>query len=488
MSDSSTSRPLVLVCVIVAMIMVALEATIVSTAMPQIAGQLGGLDLYSWVFAGFLLTQTATTVVFGKLSDLFGRKPVMLFGIAVFLIGSILAGLAWSMPSMIVFRLIQGVGAGSIQPIGMTIVGDLYSARERGKVQGFLASVWGISAVLGPLAGGLIIQRWSWAWIFWINVPIGILAAAGFIVFLKEGVARRSMPIDIAGAALFTVAVASLMVSLTEYGTSDYTGTTLGLALFVVSFLLFIRQERRAQDPIVTLGLWGQRPIAAANGVSLLAGMAVIGLTTFLPVYVQGVLQQSPLVAGFALTMMVMGWPIGATLAARILGRFGLRPVLICGASLLPVGALFFLSLHPASSPVVAGMGSLVMGFGMGLLSTACLVLVQDIVDWAQRGSATASNIFSRNLGSTLGATVFGAVLNYGLAHSKTGAIAPEALRKLLNDPSGSAAVGDGIRSVLQASLHLTFWAVFVVSVLAVLLALAVPPVSLDRVSEAAAE
>ena len=169
-----TNRPLVLASVIAAMFMVAIEATIVSTVMPQIAGQLGGLNLYSWVFSSFLLTQTATTVVFGKLSDLYGRKPVLLFGIAIFLIGSVLAGFAWSMPSMIVFRLIQGVGAGSIQPVGMTVVGDLYSARERGKIQGFLASVWGISAVLGPLAGGLIIQKLSWAWVFWINVPLGL--------------------------------------------------------------------------------------------------------------------------------------------------------------------------------------------------------------------------------------------------------------------------------------------------------------------------
>ena len=485
---STIRRPLVLASVIIAMIMVALEATIVSTAMPQIAGQLGGLDLYSWVFAGFLLTQTATTVVFGKLSDLYGRKPVMLFGIAVFLVGSILAGFAWSLPSMIVFRLVQGVGAGSIQPIGMTIVGDLYSARERGKIQGFLASVWGISAVLGPLAGGLIIQHWSWAWIFWINVPIGILAAVGFLLFLDENVTHRARSIDSLGAALFTLAVASLMVALTEYGTSDTRSTVLAFGVFLVSGALFVWQERRAQDPMVTFDLWGKRPIAAANGVSLLAGMAVIGLTTFLPVYVQGVLQQSALVAGFALTMMVVGWPIGATLSARILGRFGLRPVLIGGACLLPVGATAFLSLGPASPAAVAGLGSLVMGFGMGLLSNACLILVQDIVAWSQRGSATASNIFSRNLGSTLGATVFGAVLNYGLAHSKGGAITSDALRRLLDAGPDTSSAAAGIRDVLQSSLHLTFWAVFVVSLVTVGLALLVPPVTLDRVKEAPAE
>src|SRR6201995_3645414 len=175
MPSLTTHRPLVLAAVMAANFMIAIEATIVSTAMPQIVAQLGGLPLYSWVFSAFLLTQTATTVVFGKLSDLVGRKKVMLVGIAIFLIGSLLCGFAWWMPSMIVFRLIQGVGAGAIQPTGMTVIGDLYSVQERGKIQGYLASVWAISAVIGPLAGGLIIQHFSWAWIFWLNVPIGLL-------------------------------------------------------------------------------------------------------------------------------------------------------------------------------------------------------------------------------------------------------------------------------------------------------------------------
>src|SRR5271157_5608380 len=184
--------------------MIAIEATIVSTAMPQIVGQLGGLQLYSWVFSAFLLTQTATTVVFGKLSDLIGRKTVILIGIAIFLVGSILCGCAWSMPSLIAFRLVQGVGAGAVQPVAMTIVGDLYSAHERAKVQGWLASVWALSAVLGPLAGGLIIQHFSWAWIFWMNLPIGALATAGFWAYLHEKRARRGGRIDHLSASVFT--------------------------------------------------------------------------------------------------------------------------------------------------------------------------------------------------------------------------------------------------------------------------------------------
>ena len=307
----TTHRPYVLAAVMAAMFMIAIEATIVSTAMPRIVGQLGGLQLYSWVFSAFLLTQTATTVVFGKLSDLLGRKKVMLSGIAIFLFGSLLCGFAWSMPSMILFRLVQGVGAGAIQPIGMTIVGDLYSAHERGKIQGYLASVWAISAVVGPLVGGLIIQHFSWAWIFWMNLPIGVLAAAGFWACLHENIVRQDRKIDHLSAGVFTIAIAAVMADLTAVSTSSRTETAFISALAVVSIALFVWQERRSPEPMISLKLWGRRPIAAANGASLLAGMVMIGLTTFLPVYVQGVMQKSALTAGFALSVMVLGMADG---------------------------------------------------------------------------------------------------------------------------------------------------------------------------------
>ena len=482
MSDKSkTNRPLVLASVMAAMFMIAIEATIVSTAMPQIAGQLGDLHLYAWVFSAFLLTQTATTVVFGKLSDLYGRRPVLLVGIAVFLVGSLFCGFAWSMPSLIVFRLIQGVGAGAIQPIGITVVGDLYSAHERGKIQGYLASVWGISSVLGPLAGGLIIQHISWSWIFWINLPIGAIAAAGFVLFLHEGVERQARSVDVAGAALFTVAIASLMMALTEAGTSG-TATLWPSLVFVAATVLFVLQERRAADPMLDFGLWAQRPILTANAATLLSGMAIIGLTTFLPMFVQGVMRQSPLVAGFALTMMVFGWPIGATLAARNFVRFGLRPTLLFGAVLLPLGAVAFVVLGASSSPVLAGLGSTVMGFGMGFLSTAAIVIIQDSVAWAQRGSATASNIFARNLGSTLGATVLGTVLNYGLAHPAAGpSVSSDQLRRLLDAPDSLAETADAVRGALGQSLHVTFWGIFAIAVLTLLLSLLVPRVALTE-------
>ncbi len=480
-------RPLVLASVMAAMFLIAIEATIVSTAMPQIAGQLGDLHLYSWVFSSFLLTQTATTVVFGKLADLYGRKPVLLVGIVVFLVGTVLCGLSWSMPSLIVFRLLQGVGAGAIQPVCLTVVGDLYSVQERGKIQGYLASVWGISSVLGPLAGGLIIQHLSWAWIFWINLPIGLAAAAGFIAFLHENLAPAKQSVDTTGAALFTMAVASLMVALTEAGTADHAVAFAAACVCAVSTVLFVAQERRARDPMMDFGLWARRPIATANIATLLSGMAVIGLTTFLPMYVQGVLHQSALVAGFALTMMVLGWPIGATLAAKNFSRFGLRATLLFGACLLPVGALAFLFMAPGVSPAVAGLGSTVMGLGMGFLSTSAIVIIQDSVGWAERGSATASNIFSRNLGSTLGATILGAVLNVSLAHrGGAGTVHFEQIRQLLDHSAGGIG-DDAVRVALGQSLHLTFWAVFLIAVATLMFATLVPAVAVRQQARPAA-
>src|ERR1700679_1701771 len=246
MPSLTTHRTLVLAAVIAANFMVAIEATIVSTAMPQIVGQLGGLPLYSWVFAAFLLTQTATTVVFGKLSDLAGRKLVMLVGIAAFLVGSILCGFAWSMPSLIVFRLIQGIGAGAVQPTAMTIIGDLYSANERAKIQGWLASVWALSAILGPLAGALIIQHFSWAWIFWMNLPIGLAAAAGFRAFLHEDIVRKDRKIDHLSAGVFTIAIAAVMADVTAFSTSSGSATALIGLLAAAGVALFIWQERRS--------------------------------------------------------------------------------------------------------------------------------------------------------------------------------------------------------------------------------------------------
>jgi MFS family permease len=288
---------------------------------------------------------------------------------------------------------------------------------------------------------------------------------------------------------LFTVVVASLLIALTEAGISDHLPSLVAWCIFAVSLVLFVAQERRAADPMISFALWSHRPIAAANSAGMLANMALMGLTTFLPMYVQGVLHRSPMVAGLALTTMLVGWPAGATLAARSFHLFGLRQILVAGSVLVPIGTVALVLLTPNSSPITAGLGSLVMGFGMGLISVSSLVLIQELVDWSQRGSATASNLFARNLGSTLGATALGAVFNYGLIHANGGkSVASDQLRQLLEAPTGSMTADTGIGLALQQSINLTFWAMLVISLAVVFFALLVPPVEMRQAAEVPAE
>lgn len=279
---------------------------------------------------------------------------------------------------------------------------------------------------------------------------------------------------------MFTIAIAAIMADLTAISTSDWPEIGLISAVSVVFVALFVLQERRSPEPMISLKLWGRRPIAAANGASLLGGMTMIGLTTFLPVYVQGVMRQSALMAGFALSVMVLGWPVGATLATRLLAEFGIRPVMVVGSLFIPAGALIFVFLNADGSAFVAGVGSLVVGFGMGLLSNASLVLIQEIVDWSERGSVTASFVFARSLGSTFGATIFGAVLNYGLVRSGTGgAVSSSQLRGLLEGGTQELTIEASLRTALGHSLHLTFSAMFAVALLTAAIASLVPKVVL---------
>jgi EmrB/QacA subfamily drug resistance transporter len=460
--------------------MISLEMTIVSTAMPQIVAQLGGLRLYSWVFSSYSLTQMAMTVLFGKLADAYGRKRIMLTGITIFALGSLLAGFSWSMPSMIVFRLIQGVGAGAILPIALTMVADHYPGAERGKIQGYLASVWAVSALLGPMAGAFILSRFPWAWIFWMSVPIGIAAAISFLVFLEDDHGHEVPSIDFVGAALFTMGCACLMIAVTDASSMSPLRVSLWSAGCGACALLFIFQERRARDPVVAFDLWRQRPIAAVNGTALVTGVGLMGLTTFVPMYVRGVLHQTPVIAGLALTTVMIGWPLGATVAARTFTKVGLRRTLIIGAALLPVGAGTLALLTQGSSWVTTALGSATMGVGMGLVNVSSMLIIQGLVERTQRASVTASNLFTRNLGSTLGVTLLGAVFNLGISRHAGALVTSEQLRHLLDAPRDFTLPDIATSVALQSSLHMTFCALFAISLLSALSASFVPPLHID--------
>lgn len=410
-----TKRPLVLAAVILAMFMGAIEATIVSTAMPDIVADLGGFSLYSWVFSSYLLMNAATVLIYGKLSDIFGRKPVLIIGILIFLIGSFLCGLADSMGQLIFFRLVQGIGAGAVMPIATTIVGDIYTKEERAKVQGYLSSVWGISAVTGPALGGLLVEFISWRFVFWINLPLGVLAIAGLWLFLHENMEKKKPEIDYAGTFVFLISISGLMFLLVEGGSKFPWVSGKSVLLFAISalaFILFIWVERRASSPMMPFNLWKVRSILIANIVSLTTGVMLIGISSFLPTYVQGVMGESATVAGFTLTAMSIGWPIASTLSGKMLLTIGYRQTTIIGGLSLILGSVLFIFMNAESGPWWAAVSSFFVGVGMGLTSTAFIVSIQNSVEWDQRGAATAANMFMRNLGNTVGAALLGGVLN----------------------------------------------------------------------------
>ncbi|WP_070120258.1 MDR family MFS transporter [Bacillus marinisedimentorum] len=459
-ADRGTHRPLVLAAIMLAMFMAAIEATIVSTAMPNIVADLGGFALYSWVFSAYLLFQAATVLIYGKMSDLFGRKPVFVVGVTIFLAGSILAGFASSMKMLIVFRLIQGFGAGAVMPIASTIVGDIYTKEERAKIQGYLSSVWGISAIMGPALGGFFVQYATWRLVFWINVPLGILSILGVVLFLHEGVEKRKHTIDYAGSVFLVIAITSLMVILVEGGVRIAWGSWPAVFLisaFLIGFILFIVQERRAEEPMMPFDIWKYRSITVANLTSLTTGVILIGISSFLPAYVQGVMERSPIVAGFTLTTMSIGWPISATIAGRLLLKIGFRKTSLIGGFALVAGSLFFILLSPDKGPVWAGIGSFFIGVGMGMSTTSFIVSIQSTVSWRMRGIATASNMFMRTLGSTIGAALLGGILNSRLqSHIQQSGVdydvSLDTANILLNEEQRASLPGQ-VRAVLQEGL-----------------------------------
>ncbi len=413
-----TKRPLVLISVMLAMFVSAVEATIVSTAMPSIASELGGFSKYSWVFSAYLLMSTVTVLLYGKLSDIFGRKRIFAVGMLLFLLGSLLCGFANSIDELIFYRFVQGMGAGAVMPIATTIVGDIYSREERAKIQGYLSSVWGISAVTGPAIGGVLVVTIGWEYVFWLNLPLGIISLLGVLLFLKEPVNTKKPVIDYKGAALLTAALSTMLYLLVEGGVSfDWLSrpSMILLAASLLFFVLFIWAEKKAVDPMMPFEIWRNKTILYANLVSLATGVILISISSYLPTYVTGVMEQPAAIAGFTLTAMSIGWPLAAFFSGRLLLKIGYFKTSLAGGTFLIIGSLLFVLMQPGFGPLWAAMSSFFIGVGMGLTSTAFIVTIQASVSYELRGSATASNMFMRNLGSTIGVALLGSILNSSL-------------------------------------------------------------------------
>jgi EmrB/QacA subfamily drug resistance transporter len=398
--------------------LVAIDSTVIATAIPSVVASLGGFSQFPWLFSVYLLAQAVTVPIYGKLADLFGRKPMMLLGIGFFLAGSILCGVAWSMVALIIFRAVQGLGAGAIGPMSMTIVGDVYTTAERGKVQGYIASVWAISSVVGPTLGGVFSEFVNWRWIFFINIPLCLLAAGMLLRHLHEDVVRRKPVLDYRGALLLTFGVTLVILGLLEGGEAWPWASPAGVgvpALGVALLIVFVVLERHAAEPVVPLWVFRRRILVTSSLVSAGVGIVLIGLTSYVPTYVQGVLGTGPLIAGFALATFTLGWPLAASQSGKAYMRFGFRTTAVIGSSVAIAGCLLTTLLGTHTPVWVVGAVCFVVGLGMGWTAAPTLIAAQTTVGWSERGVVTAANMFARSVGSAVGVALFGAIANFVL-------------------------------------------------------------------------
>jgi len=410
-----SERGPVLAALMVCIGLVAVDATVIATAAPSIVAGLGGFAEFPWLFSVYLLAQAAAVPVYGRLADVYGRKPLVLVGIGVFLLGSVLCGLAWSMTSLIVFRAVQGLGAGALQPVSLTIAADLYPVAERGRVQGYFGSVWAVASVLGPTVGGLFSEHLSWRWIFFVNVPLCLVAAVTLLRRFAERVERRPRRLDVPGAALlatgFTLVTLGLLAGGVAWPWSSVTGVTVlcgGAALLAA----FVAVETRTPQPILPLWVFRRRTLAACNVVSLCVGAVLFGLTSFVPTYAQGVLGAGPTLAGFTLAPLTVAWAVTASQTSRFYMRIGFRATALIGSGVAAAGAAMTALAGPRSTVAYVAVACLVTGAGLGLVNAPTMIAAQSTVGWSERGVVTGANLFSRSIGSAVGVAGFGAVAN----------------------------------------------------------------------------
>jgi EmrB/QacA subfamily drug resistance transporter len=432
-----SDRGPILISLMLSTSLVALDSTIVATAVPSIVNDLGGFAEFPWLFSVYLLAQAVSVPVYGKLADTFGRKPIMLFGIGLFLLGSILCGFAWSMPALIAFRAVQGLGAGAVQPMSITIAGDIYTLAERAKAQGYLASVWAISAVVGPTLGGLFAQYLTWRWIFLVNIPLCALAAWMLMRKFQESVKRVRHQIDYLGSASLTIGCTMIILGLLEGGQAWAWNSPISIGILLTGVLLivvFVLVQRRAAEPVLPLWVFTRRVLLASAVIALLVGAILLGLTTYIPTFVQNVLGTGPLVAGFALATLTIGWPISAALSGRFYLRLGFRKTALIGSALAVVGTSLTTLLGAGSSVFAVAGCCFVVGLGMGLVASPTLIAAQSSVGWTERGVVTANNLFFRSIGSAIGVAVFGAIANATLGGAASAAADPVGLATATHD------------------------------------------------------
>ena len=469
-------RQLVTVALIAGMFLAALEATAVATAMPTAVSELGGVERYSWAFSAYLLTSTTTVPLFGKLADLYGRLRIYHVSVVIFLLGSALCGAATSFEQLVFFRALQGIGAGGVMPISVTLVGDIYTLEERGRMQGVFSAVWGVASLIGPILGGIVTDLISWRWIFYFTIPFGIISAVMMQMFLKEPQIRREHKLDILGTVILTTAVTLALLAILEgpevWGWLDARTLTL-VALSIVGLFLFIWQEKRAAEPMLPLDIFSNPIISVASAGSVILGSLLFALVAFVPMWAQGVLGGSASDAGAALIPMMLAWPIASTVSGRMMLRVGYRPLVIFGSFISAFGLGILSWGYPDRLQLTIAM--ICIGLGNGFIATPFLVAVQAAVPWNRRGVATSTNQFFRTIGGSVSVAALGAVLNAHL-HDVLG---EGANANAVLDPKTRAAADPALldRTVgaLSEGLHSVFLICLGAGIVAVVIAFMFP-------------
>lgn len=402
--------------------LIAIDATILATAVPSIVDDLGSYQQFPWLFSVYLLAQAVSVPIYSRLADTIGRKPIILLGIALFLLGSILCGFAWSMPALIAFRVVQGLGAGAVAPMSMTIVGDIYTVAERAKVQGYIASVWAISSVVGPALGGLFAQLDAWRWIFFVNIPLCLVAGWMLLRAYTEKKQSARHSIDYLGAVLLTIGLTGVILGMLEGGNAWAwlsVPSALCFGIGALSLAAFAVVERRASEPIVDLRLAARPLILTTTIVSLGIGALMTGVTSFAPAYLEGSIGIPPLLAGLAVAALTLGWPVSAANAGRLYLRIGFRRTALIGMGITSLAAIALAITGSWPNPYTIALIAFVFGFGLGWSAAPTLIAAQASVGWGERGAVTGMNAFARSAGSAVGVAIFGAISNAVIAQGR---------------------------------------------------------------------
>jgi EmrB/QacA subfamily drug resistance transporter len=475
-AEARANRRLVMAAVMLAIFMVATDSYIVATAMPTIVADLGGFPLFSWAFAAYLLAQAVTIPIYGRLADLYGRKRVFFAGTSIFLFGSLLCGCAWGMVPLVLFRALQGIGAGAIQPIATTIIGDSYAPVERAQMQGYVSGVYGVAAILGPTLGAFAVEHVSWSLVFWVNLPIGAVTFIMFGLYLHEHREPRPHRIDYLGSILLMLGVGAPMLALVLIGKADGMSLAVLAVGGAVAFAVLVTHERHAAEPMLPFKLWCNRVVAVGCLAGFFNGVLMMGISGFLPTYVQGAMGRDATAAGVALAASSVSWAFASMAAGRLMIRTSYRLSATVGGLALAAGSVMLILLTPSSGLLWAGTGAFMLGIGMGFCNTAFIVSIQASVGWSERAMATSSTMFMRIIGNSVGAAVFGAILNFGIFSQL-----PEAgdAVNLLMSPAARQSLGAvelaQLTHAVGDALHVVYLIAGLVAVVSLILALLLP-------------